>query len=474
MRDFSNKIKIIWSDLSQWRRNHIPDNTFIFILAFMVGILSGLGASCLRVLISLVTKILISHLEVSHAGYIFLCLPLIGILLTACYSRFIAHDDLSHGTDKIINLIKQRKFNIKRNITYAPIIGCSLTLGFGGSAGAEGPIAYSGAAIGSNIGQMFRVPPRFMMMLIGCGAAGAISGIYKAPIGGMLYALEVLKVEMSTVSVVAMMMTCLISAMVSYSLSGFNVDVRFDQLYPFESSMIPSVIIMGIFCGLYSFYYFGIMRYIDSKLKMFKNHWVKNIIAGICLSGFIFLFPTLYGEGFDSMTKVLADNVTSITYSSLYYEHHGHTLTLILVLAGIILAKAICAGLTNSGGGVSGDFTPTLFAGCMTGLLFAMASNYIFGTKLDAANFALMGMAGVMAGVIRAPLMAIFLTTELTGNLGLLVPITITASLSFCIVKICMKEPFFQSQYTSANLDKPIVDEGVSPLNNVEEPDGKN
>ena len=297
-----------------------------------------------------------------------------------------------------------------------------------------------------------------MMMLIGCGAAGAISGIYKAPIGGMLYALEVLKVEMSTVSVVAMMMTCLISAMVSYSLSGFNVDVQFTQTHPFESSIIPLVILMGVFCGLYSFYYFGMMRYIDKKLNLFKNHWVKNIIAGLGLSAFIFLFPALYGEGFESMTKVLADNVSSITYCSLYYDYHGDTLTLLLVLTGMILVKAVCAGLTNSGGGVSGDFTPTLFAGCMAGLLFAMFSNFAFGTSLDAANFALMGMAGVMAGVIRAPLMAIFLTTELTGNLGLLVPITITASLSFCIVKLCMKEPFFQTQYASANVDDPLPD----------------
>lgn len=454
IQEINQTVRIVLSDISQWRRDHIPDNTFIFILAFLIGILSGLGSSCLRSLISLVTGLLMYDQKASHIGYIFLILPLVGILLSATYSKYIAHDDMSHGTQKIITLIRMRKFNIKRNLTYSPIIGCSMTLGFGGSAGAEGPIAYSGAAIGSNIGQMFHVSPRFMMMLIGCGAAGAISGIYKAPIGGMLYALEVLKVEMSTVSVVAMMMTCLISAMVSYSLSGFNVDVQFTQTHPFESSIIPLVILMGVFCGLYSFYYFGMMRYIDKKLNLFKNHWVKNIIAGLGLSAFIFLFPALYGEGFESMTKVLADNVSSITYCSLYYDYHGDTLTLLLVLTGMILVKAVCAGLTNSGGGVSGDFTPTLFAGCMAGLLFAMFSNFAFGTSLDAANFALMGMAGV----IRAPLMAIFLTTELTGNLGLLVPITITASLSFCIVKLCMKEPFFQTQYASANVDDPLPD----------------
>lgn len=458
IQELIKEAKIIRNDISQWRRRNIPDTTFIFILSFIIGILSGLGASCLRGLIVLVTKLLTSSLEASHIGYILLILPLIGILLSSVYSRYIAKDDMSHGTEKIIGLIKQRDFRLKRNLTYSPIIGCSLTLGFGGSAGAEGPIAYSGAAIGSNIGQAFGVSPRFMMMLIGCGAAGAISGIYKAPIGGMLYALEVLKVEMSTVSVVAMMMTCLISAMVSYSLSGFNVDVQFDQLHAFEPSVIPLVLLMGVFCGLYSFYYFGMMRYIDGKLRAIKNHWTKSIIAGTALSAFIFLFPALYGEGFDSMTKVLADNVSSITYCSLYYHYHGDTITLLLVLTGMILVKAVCAGLTNSGGGVSGDFTPTLFAGCMAGLLFAMFSNYVFGTHLDAANFALMGMAGVMAGVIRAPLMAIFLTTELTGNLGLLVPITITASLSFCIVKICMKAPFFQSAYVSAHLDEPLSD----------------
>ena len=458
LRNLNRRIQSLLTRGSEWRKNNIPDTTFIFILAFIIGILSGLGASCLHWLIEMITKVSTSSLESSKIGYIFLILPLIGILLTSFYSKYIAKDDMAHGTEKILALVKNRQFKIKRNLTYSPIIGCSLTLGLGGSAGAEGPIAYSGAAIGSNIGQMFGMRQRMLMVLIGCGAAGAIAGIYKAPLGGMLYALEVLKIEMSTVAVVALVMTCLISSMVSYSLSGFNVDVQFVQHQAFESDIIPIVLLLAVFCGLYSFYYFVVMRKIEKWLSRFSNGWVKNLVAGSILSALIFLFPALYGEGFDSMTKVLADNVSSITYSSFYYDSGGDSVILMLVLAGMIFAKAICTGLTHSGGGVSGNFTPTLFAGCMAGLLFAMVSNHFLGTHIDSANFALMGIAGVMAGVIRAPLMAIFLTTELTGNLGLLVPITITAALSFCIMKLCMKTPFYQSEYVSAEIDSPLPD----------------
>lgn len=451
----SYKFKRLIERLSDWRLRNIPDGSFVFIIAFLIGVFAGFGAFLLKEFIALVSHYLIGSVSDYNADYRLLFFPLAGLLLTTLYTRYVVKADITHGTERLIRDVRTGQFKLAPRFMYSPILACSMTIGFGGSAGAEGPIAYSGAAIGSTIGQAFKVSPRFLMILVGCGAGAAIAGIYKAPLGGALYTLEVLKLEMSTLSVVLLMMTCLVAAMVSFSMSGYIPDVSFQHML-FEPSVIPMVLLLGVFIGFYSLYYFNTMQWIGRLLGRIGNIWLKNLVAGAALAALVFLFPALYGEGFECMIKVLGGDVKSIVDPSWLYDMFSDSTLVLLVFAGLLLAKAVAVGTTNYGGGVSGNFTPALFAGCMAGMFFAMTSNHFLGTHFNTANFALMGMAGVMSGVIRAPLMAIFLTTEITQNLDLLLPITLTASISFAIVKLFSKRPFFQSQYIVQNLIEPF------------------
>lgn len=452
----SSKFKRLIERLSDWRLRNIPDGSFVFIVAFLIGIFAGLGAFLLKEFIGLISHYLVGTVRDYNADYRLLLFPLAGLLLTTLYTRYVVKADITHGTDRLIRDVQTGQFRLAPRFMYSPILACSMTIGFGGSAGAEGPIAYSGAAIGSTMGRIFKVSPRFLMILFGCGAGAAIAGIYKAPLGGALYTLEVLKLEMSTLSVVLLMMTCLVAAMVSFSLSGYVPDVSFTQHTLFEPSIIPMVLLLGVFIGFYSLYYFNTMQWIGRLLGKIGNVWLKNIVAGATLAALVFLFPALYGEGFECMIRVLGGDVKSIVDPSWLYDICSDRTLVLLVFVGLLLAKAVAVGTTNYGGGVSGNFTPALFAGCMAGMFFAMTCNHFFDTDLNTANFALMGMAGVMSGVIRAPLMAIFLTTEITQNLDLLLPITLTASISFAIVKLFSKRPFFQSQYIVQNLIEPF------------------
>lgn len=444
------------SKAGEWRHRHIPDGVFIFIVAFFIGALAGFASFVLKELIGFVTEIAVGPTRIDSANYRLLFLPLVGLLLTTVYSRYIAKSDMTHGTERLIADVKNGTFNLSGKLIYSPVIGCSLTLGTGGSAGAEGPIAYSGAAIGSSIGRLFGLPPRFLMILFGCGAGAAIAGIYKAPLGGVLYTLEVLKLELSTLSVIALMMTCLVAAMVSFSLSSYVPDVSFTQGVLFKPEILPVVLVLGVFLGFYSLYYFNTMRWAGKVLGRLRSVWLRCMAAGAVLAILVFLYPTLYGEGFGSMIKVLEGNTKSIAEASWLYGLDKDPVSLLMLFGGLLLTKALAVGVTNYGGGVSGNFTPALFAGCMAGMFFALCCNTMFGMHLSPSNFALMGMAGVMSGVIRAPLMAIFLTTEITQNLNLLLPITLSAAISFCIVKLFSHRPFFQSQYIEQNLKEPF------------------
>ena len=452
---FCKHINTLTARLAGWRMRTIPDGAFIFIVASVIGALAGLTAHIMKWLIGIISAFAIGNAQPDVMNYRLLIFPCIGLVLTSLYSRYIARADMAHGTSKLIRDVRSGHFNLPSRFIYSPVVGCSLTMGLGGSAGAEGPIAYSGAAIGSSLGRLFKVSPRFMMILFGCGAAAAIAGIYKAPIGGALYTLEVLKLELSTLSVIALLTTCLIASMVSFSMSAYSPDVSFVQHTMFDPSILPAVVVLGIFLGLYSLIYFKTMRGVGGLLVKVKNTLAKNIIAGLILAALVFLFPSFFGEGLGSMERVLDGDFRHVVDSGALYSLADSGFAVIMIFGFSLLAKAVAVGTTNYGGGVSGNFTPTLFAGCMAGLFFAMASNALFGTTFDTANFALMGMAGVMAGVIRAPLMAIFLTTEITQNLNLLLPITLSAAISFCIVKIFSKRPFFQSVYIIEDLKEP-------------------
>lgn len=426
-----------------WKEAHFTEKSFLLILAVVVGLLSGAGAYLLKHIIMLISGWLTSSFNISGVNYQLLAFPVIGILLTGIYTRYILREHIANGTAHLQRDLSSRNYRLKGNLMYSSIIASSITIGFGGSAGAEDPIAYTGAAIGSNIGRWFKMSSKMLLILIGCGAGAGIAGIFKAPIGGVLFTLEVLKLELTTISVIALIVSCITAAMTAYTLSGFTIDLDYFHYTPIEGEMFIFVIGLGIFCGLYSSYYSYIMEKMEGFLKKMSNPWIKNLIGGAIVSTAIFLFPSLYGEGYGTIGKIINGDAASILNGSFFAGEGNDKWIIALMAAGVMLSKCFATSSTNSGGGVGGDFAPTLFAGAFAGYLFAEILNLAIGLELPAGKFAFLGMSGVMAGAIRAPLMAIFLTIEMTGAYTLFLPVLMTAGISFATVTLFSKHSFY-------------------------------
>lgn len=425
--------------LIQWRENHIKERTFLLVLAFIVGILSGFAALLLKFLIASIASMLSMHLNISGANYLYLVYPVIGILIVGLYVRYVVKDNISHGVTRVLYAISQNKSRLKFHNTYTSVVASSITIGFGGSVGAEGPIVFTGAAIGSNLGSFFRMSPQILMMLVGSGAAAGVAGIFKAPIAGMLFAIEVLMIDLTTVSVMPLLISSITAATVSYIFTGYSPEFIFDQSEAFITDRIPYVIILGIVCGFASLYFSKVIGMMENTLSKMKNPWWRFAFGAIILSSLIFCFPPLYGEGYEAITELLNGEPSSLFDGSVFYGFKDNVWFVLLFLLMIILSKVFATSATNGGGGVGGTFAPSLYVGCMTGFFFAYLVNTLGlfpDYELSCKNFALMGMAGVMSGVMHAPLMAIFLTAEMTGGYQLFLPLLIVSTISYCTIKL--------------------------------------
>ncbi len=424
----------------QWRQQHIKERTFVIILALFVGIFAGSAALLLKSLIHAIANMLTSHMEISGGNYLYFIYPALGILITGIYVRYVVKDNISHGVTRVLYSISQNKSRLKPHNIYTSVTASSITIGFGGSVGAEGPIVYTGAAIGSNLGSMFRLSPRVLMIMVGCGAAAGIAGIFKAPIAGMLFTIEVLMLDLTTVSIMPLMIASITAATMAYIFTGYDVEFFFVQSEPFVTGRIPYVILLGVFCGLVSLYFTRAMNMMENFFKKIGNPWKKTAIGGAILACLIFLFPPLYGEGYSSITQLLNGDPSSIVNGSIFYGDRENVWFILAFIAAIILMKVFATSATNGGGGVGGTFAPSLYVGCMAGFFFAYLLNSLgLGLDLSIKNFALMGMAGVMSAVMHAPLMAIFLTAELTGGYELFLPLLIVSVISYGTIKIFEK-----------------------------------
>jgi CIC family chloride channel protein len=419
-----------------WREKHIKEKTFVVLLSLVVGTLGGFAALILKTLIHLISSALTSHLDITEGNYLFFIYPVVGILITLLFVKYVVRDNISHGVTKVLYAISQNKSRLKRHNMYSSMFASSITIGFGGSVGAEGPIVYTGAAIGSNLGSWMRMSPRVLMILVGCGAAAGIAGIFKAPIAGMLFTLEVLMIDLTTVSVMPLLISSITGATIAYVFTGYDVEFFFIQSEPFATSRIPFAILLGVFTGLVSLYFTRVMNMMENYFSSLKNQWLKLCIGGALLSVLIFIFPPLYGEGYGSIVSLLGGNVESILDGSIFYADRDNMWFILVFVALIILTKVFATSATNGAGGVGGTFAPSLYVGCMAGFFFASLTNHVFGLDLSVKNFALMGMSGVMSGVMHAPLMAIFLTAELTGGYELFLPLLIVSTLSYGTIKI--------------------------------------
>ena len=418
-----------------WRERHIKEKTFVIILALVVGIVAGIAALVLKTLIHVISTVLTSHINIEEGSFLYLLYPVVGITITMLFVKYVVRDNISHGVTKVLYSISQNKSRLKKHNMYTSGIASSITIGFGGSVGAEGPIVYTGAAIGSNLGRVFRMSPRILMILVGCGAAAGIAGIFKAPIAGMLFTLEVLMPDLTTVSVMPLLIASITAATMAYVFTGYDVEFFFLQSEPFVTARIPYVILLGLFLGFVSLYFTRSMNMMEGMFRRFENPWIKVAIGGSVVALLVFLFPPLYGEGYTSITELLSGNTSSIVNSSIFYKDRESVWWILGFIAALVLLKSFATSATNGGGGVGGTFAPSLYVGCMAGFLFAYFINTVFGLDLSTKNFALMGMAGVMSGVMHAPLMGIFLTAELTGGYDLFLPLLIVSAISYGTIK---------------------------------------
>jgi CIC family chloride channel protein len=430
-----------------WREKHIKEKHFILILSLMVGILSALAAILLKSAIHFIQHLLMERIEIGNANWLYLVCPVIGILLSGLFVKYIVKDDIGHGVTKILYAISQRKSRIKTHNTWSSLVASSVTIGFGGSVGAEAPIVLTGSAIGSNLGMLFKMEQKTLMLLVGCGAAGAIAGIFKAPIAGLLFTIEVLMLDLTTASVLPLLISSVSAACVSYIFTGTEAMFKFSQTEVFEMERIPYVLLLGVVCGLIALYFTRSMIWIEGKFRRLKSFWKKFFWGATLLSILIFLLPPLYGEGYDTIGKLISNQSDELLDGSLFYRFQDNFWGIVVFLLLIVFLKVFASSATNGGGGCGGIFAPSLFLGCIVGFVFSHTCNHLIpilpANHLPEENFALMGMAGMMAAVMHSPLTAVFLIAELTGGFDLFLPLMIIASSAYFTILLFEKHSIY-------------------------------
>ncbi len=411
----------------------------MIILALLVGFFAAVAAFVLHWIINQIVTLLTSSFAAERANWLYLVYPVVGIYLTSLFVRYIVKDNISHGITRILYAISSNRSRLKSHNCWSSVIASAITIGFGGSVGAEAPIVLTGSAIGSNLGQLFHLDRKMLMTLVGCGAAGAIAGIFKAPIAGLVFTLEVLMIDMTMSALLPILVSCVTATVFTYIFSGDSSLFIFHLDSEWSVERIPACICLGIACGLVSLYFIRMMGVCEDVFSKFKDKpYVKLAIGGTTLSLLIFLFPALYGEGYSSINLLLngqnADDWNRILNNSMF---SGQGSLLLVYIALVLFTKVVATSATNGGGGCGGTFAPSLFIGCFTGFLFSRLWNInSIGVYVPEKNFALLGMAGVMSGVMHAPLTGIFLIAELTGGYSMFMPLMIVSVVAYMTISI--------------------------------------
>ena len=422
-------------EISVFASRHLTPKQLIFTLALLVGVGSAIAAWVLKTLIEEIALLLTSHFDVTSANRLYLVYPVVGIFLCVMFVKFIVRDDISHGVTKILYALSRRQGDIRSHNCWSSVIASSLTIGFGGSVGAESPIVLTGSAIGSLLGRQFRVDHKTMMLLIGCGASGAIAGIFKAPIAGLMFTLEVLMVDLTMTSLLPLLVSCLTATCITYTLAGTSPMFSFELTDPFIVRRVPTALLLGVTCGLVSLYFTRVMNSFEQVFGKLRHPAARLALGGVVLAVLIYFFPPLYGEGYGTISLLLSGDAhaSEVMNNSFFY---GHETSLVTYLVLIILVKVFATTATNGGGGCGGTFAPSLFLGCIAGYVFSALWNIQtpFGITVPSTNYALLGMAGVMSGVFHAPMTGVFLIAELTGGYDLFIPLMIVSVCSYITI----------------------------------------
>lgn len=424
------------------KEKHLTDRQMLLILAFIIGILASFAAYILHTLIHQIQAILTEGFEINSFNWLYLVFPVIGIYLTSLFVRYVVRDNISHGITRILYAISSKRSHLKPHNCWSSVIASAITIGFGGSVGAEAPIVLTGSAIGSNLGQLFKIDNKTMMLLVGCGAAAAIAGIFKAPIAGLVFTLEVLMVDLTMASLLPILVASITANVFTWALMGGKSLFTFVLDSAWQVDRLPACVLLGLFCAFISLYFIRTMTFCEGIFAKMKRHpYGKLAVGGVMLSSLIFLFPALYGEGYSAI-NILLNGTTEADWNQLLDKSlfYGHGNLLVVYIALVLLTKVFATSCTNGAGGCGGTFAPSLFIGGFGGFLFARIWNmYQIGVYVPEKNFTLLGMAGVMAGVMHAPLTGIFLIAEITGGYALFVPLIIVSVVS--VMGISIFEP---------------------------------
>lgn len=423
----------------RWVTTHVSHRQLLLLLAFIVGFLAALAAYILHSLIHIIQHMLSSQFASEGFNWFYLVCPVIGILLTMLFVRYIVRDNISHGITRILYAFSTKQGRLPSHNTWTSVVASAITIGFGGSVGAEAPIVLTGSAIGSTLAQRFKLDNKTIFMLVGCGASAAIAGIFKAPIAGLVFTIEVLMIDLTMGSLLPILISCVTATCFTYVLVGDSSLFTFTLQEAWPVNRAPANIMLGIACGLVSLYFIRSMTYCEDFYARLKSHpYIRLIIGGIILSLLIFLFPSLYGEGYSAI-NILLNGKSEAEFATLMNRSlfSGHESLLIVYVTLVLLTKTIATSSTNGGGGCGGTFAPSLFIGAFAGFLFARIWNhYSLGIIVPENNFALLGMAGVMSGVMHAPLTGVFLIAELTGGYDLFIPLMIVSTVSYLTIYI--------------------------------------
>lgn len=430
-------MKII--DLRKWCKEHLSDRQMTLILAFVIGFFASVAGYVLHCMIKEIQHLLTAGFDRTTFNWLYLLFPIMGIYLTSLFIKYVVKDNISHGITRVLYAISTKQSRLKGHNCWSSVVASSITIGFGGSVGAEAPIVLTGSAIGSNLAKLFKMDARTAMLLVGCGATAAISGIFKAPIAGLVFTLEVLMLDLTMASLLPILIASVTATCFSYIFVGSESLFSYHMDSAWDIQRVPPYIILGVFCGIVGLYFMRTMTACENMFANMKRHpYLKLALGGLTLSVLIFFFPSLYGEGY-SMVNIFLDGKTiadweQVMNGSMFY---GHSNLLVVYVGLVVFTKVFATSATNGAGGCGGTFAPALFIGGFSGFFFARIWNiYQLGVYAPEKNFALMGMAGVMAGVMQAPLTGIFLIAELTAGYQLFIPLMIVCICAYLTINI--------------------------------------
>uniref|UniRef100_UPI00404876A1 chloride channel protein n=1 Tax=Algoriphagus sp. TaxID=1872435 RepID=UPI00404876A1 len=443
----------------------MSNQTFILILSGCIGTFSGIAAVLLKTGVHTIQNFLTEDFYPSYANFMYILYPLIGITTAFLLGKYVLKDFGGHGIPDVLFSISKKSSLLPRVKIFSRVLTSSFTVGFGGSVGLEAPMVMTGSAIGSNVGALMHLNAKKRTLLIGCGAAGAISAIFGAPIGAVIFAIEVILMEISTASFIPLLIASVTGSLTSMLLIGEDSLFNFNLKDSFQATHMPYYLLLGIISGLVSLYFSKMVVATERLMGALGSHWMRITYGGAFLGFMVFLFPPIYGEGYQTLNVLIDGNATEVLEKSLFFSSLGETKTLLLFLIGIILLKPIASAITIGAGGSGGIFAPSLFVGGITGFVFAYSNN-LLGIHLDLpiAHFVLVAMCGVMAGVQHSPLSAIFLIAEITGGYELFIPLMFVSAISFITKTYFQKHSVYtlqlkaQGKYLPETKDEELLD----------------